>query len=176
MEGLSITHTQERGMDTVLYAPSIDDRYGIGKITSRIGLSADARIVEKDFDLFADVAKQYANNKKIACILIDEAQFLTKLQVQQLCRIVDELNLPVLAYGLRTDFKAEPFEGSLYLLALADNIVEIKTVCHCGRKATMIMRLDAQGNRVLDGPQIQIGGNDMYVATCRQHYNSGVTK
>ncbi len=167
---------QERGMDTVLYAPSIDDRYGIGKITSRIGLSADARIVEKDFDLFADVAKQYANNKKIACILIDEAQFLTKLQVQQLCRIVDELNLPVLAYGLRTDFKAEPFEGSLYLLALADNIVEIKTVCHCGRKATMIMRLDAQGNRVLDGPQIQIGGNDMYVATCRQHYNSGVTK
>lgn len=167
---------QERGMDTVLYAPSIDDRYGIVKITSRIGLSADARIVEKDFDLFADVAKQYANNKKIACILIDEAQFLTKLQVQQLCRIVDELNLPVLAYGLRTDFKAEPFEGSLYLLALADNIVEIKTVCHCGRKATMIMRLDAQGNRVLDGPQIQIGGNDMYVATCRQHYNSGVTK
>jgi len=167
---------QERGMDTLLYAPSIDDRYGIGKITSRIGLSADARIVEQGFDLFADVAKQYANNKKIACILIDEAQFLTKLQVQQLCKIVDELNLPVLAYGLRTDFKAEPFEGSLYLLALADNIVEIKTVCHCGRKATMIMRLDEQGNRVLDGPQIQIGGNDMYVATCRQHYNSGVIK
>lgn len=167
---------QERGMDTLLYAPSIDDRYGIGKITSRIGLSAEARIVEQGFDFFADVAKQYANNKKIACILIDEAQFLTKLQVQQLCKIVDELNLPVLAYGLRTDFKAEPFEGSLYLLALADNIVEIKTVCHCGRKATMIMRLDAQGNRVLDGPQIQIGGNDMYVATCRQHYNSGVTK
>lgn len=166
---------QERGMDTLLYSPSVDDRYGVGKISSRIGLSADAKIVQPDFDLFKDIQHEAEKNSKLSCILVDEAQFLTKAQVEQLCRVVDEINIPVLCYGLRTDFQAQPFEGSLYLLAWADNIIEVKTVCHCGRKASMNMRVDALGNMVQQGEQIQIGGNDMYVATCRQHFNAGVS-
>jgi len=162
---------RERGMDTLLYVPSLDDRYGIGKITSRIGLSTDAHVMAPDFDIYTDVKRAVYTNKKISCILVDEAQFLNKNQVMQLMRIVDELNIPVLCYGLRSDFMAEPFEGSKYLLALADNLVEIKTVCHCGRKATMNMRVDAQGKKVTHGEQIAIGGNDMYVATCRKHYS-----
>jgi thymidine kinase len=164
---------RERGMDTLLYVPSIDDRYGVGKITSRIGLSSDAHMMDPDFDIYADVARAANINKNLACILIDEAQFLHKSQVMQLMRIVDELNIPVLCYGLRSDFTAEPFEGSMYLLALADNLVEVKTVCHCGRKATMNMRVDEQGRKVIKGAQIAIGGNDMYVATCRKHFMSG---
>lgn len=166
---------KERGMDTLLYAPSIDDRYGMGKITSRIGLSSEAKSIDKDFDIFADVDKEYSKNANIACVLIDEAQFLIKAQVKQLCEIVDKLDIPVLCYGIRTDFQAEPFEGSLYLLALADNLVEVKTVCHCGRKALMNMRVDAAGNQVKSGAQIQIGGNDLYVSTCRMHFNAGVS-
>lgn len=165
---------QERGMDTLLYSPSIDDRYGIGKITSRIGLSAEAKIMENDFDIYSDVKAECEKNSNITCILVDEAQFLTKLQVEQLCRVVDDLNKPVLCYGLRTDFQAVPFEGSLYLLAWADNIVEVKTVCHCGRKASMNMRVDSKGFKVQQGAQIQVGGNDMYVSTCRKHFNEGV--
>lgn len=161
---------KERGMDTLLYTPSVDDRYGVGVIGSRIGLSAEARIIEADFDLFKDINIQVKNNKKISCILIDEAQFLTKQQVQQVCKVVDELNIPVLCYGLRTDFQGEPFPGSLYLLAWADNLVEIKTVCHCGRKATMNMRIDADGNKVSIGQQVQVGGNEMYVSVCRAHF------
>lgn len=161
---------KERGMDTLLYAPSVDDRYGVGVIGSRIGLSAEARIIESDFDLFDDIHKQVKNNNKISCVLIDEAQFLSKQQVQQVCKVVDELNIPVLCYGLRTDFQGEPFPGSLYLLAWADNLVEIKTVCHCGRKATMNMRIDADGNKVSTGQQVQVGGNEMYVSVCRKHF------
>ncbi len=165
---------RERGMDTLLYVPSIDDRYGVGKITSRIGLSSDAHIIDANFDIYEDV-KAVANfNKKLACILLDEAQFLSKTQVMQLMRIVDELNIPVLCYGLRSDFCAEPFEGSKYLLALADNLVEVKTVCHCGRKATMNMRVDKQGHKLTQGAQIAIGGNDMYVATCRKHFMQNI--
>lgn len=166
---------KERGMDTVLYAPSMDDRYGVGKISSRIGLSSDAKIVQPDFDLFTDVKHEVKNNPNISCVLVDEAQFLNKSQIEQLCRVVDEINIPVLCYGLRTDFQAQPFEGSMYLLAWADNIIEVKTVCHCGRKASMNMRVDSQGNKVKQGEQIQIGGNDMYVSTCRQHFNEGVS-
>lgn len=161
----------ERGMDTLLYCPSIDDRYGIGKITSRIGLSANARIMDKEFNLYNDVKRESEENPKLTCILIDEAQFLTKEQVTQVCKIVDQLKLPVLCYGLRSDFQGEPFPGSLYLLAWADNIVEVKTVCHCGRKASMNMRVDANGNKVKHGEQVMVGGNDMYVATCREHFN-----
>ncbi len=166
---------KERGMDTLLYCPSVDDRYGVGKITSRIGLSAEARIMDQNFDIFKDVQHELASNDNITCILVDEAQFLTKVQVQQICKIVDELNVPVLCYGLRSDFRAEPFEGSKYLLAWADNIIEVKTVCHCGRKASMNMRVDQFGKKVLEGAQIEIGGNDMYVATCRQHFNAAVS-
>jgi thymidine kinase len=166
---------KERGMDTLLYSPSIDDRYGVGKITSRIGLSAEAKSMDKNFDVFNDVKEQYAINPKIACVLVDEAQFLTKDQVKQLCEIVDTVKVPVLCYGLRSDFQAEPFEGSLYLLAWADNIIEVKTVCHCGHKATMNMRVDSSGKKVKQGAQIQVGGNDLYVATCRRHFNAGVS-
>lgn len=166
----------ERGMNTLLYTSSHDDRYGVGKITSRIGLAADAKIVNKDLNLFTDIQDELKLDKKISCILIDEAQFLSKTHILQLCQVVDKLNIPVLCYGLRTDFQGEPFEGSLYLLALSDNLVEIKTVCHCGRKATMVIRVDAAGNKVTEGPKIQIGGNDLYVATCRKHFDLNIQR
>lgn len=161
---------REQGMDTLLYTPVIDDRYGVGKISTRIGLKADATTFAKDTDIFADIRQNVALNNNIACILVDEAQFLSKAQVKQLVRAVDELNLPVLAYGLRSDYHGEPFEGSLYLLVWADILVEIKTICHCGRKASMNMRVDAAGNPVRQGAQVHIGGNESYVATCRKHF------
>lgn len=114
--------------------------------------------------------KALHTDPKLSCVLIDEAQFLTKSQVLELCKIADELSIPVLCYGLRSDFRNEPFEGSMYLLTLADDLVEIKTICHCGRKATMNMRIDSSGNKVTTGSQIAIGGNDLYVATCRRHF------
>ena len=160
----------ERGMDTWLYTPIVDDRYGAGKITTRIGLQSDAMAIDKHFDIFASVEKKLANNPNIKCVLIDEAQFLTKKQVEELTRIADFLNLPVLTYGIRSDFQAEPFEGSTYLLALADNIIELKTICHCGKKAIMNMRIDKDGNVVTEGEQIDIGGNERYIATCRKHF------
>jgi len=164
----------ERGMDTLLFSPSIDDRYGIGKIASRIGLQANATVISQDYDIFGHVRCSIEQNPNIKCILVDEAQFLTKRQVEQLCRVCDELNVPVLAYGIRSDFRAEPFEGSLYLMAWADLLIEIKTICHCGRKATMNMRIDEQGMPVREGEQVEIGGNDRYVAICRQHFRMGI--
>ncbi len=161
---------RERGMNTLLYIPVIDTRYGSGRIVSRIGLASEAIPFERTFDFFKEVKNQREILPKLACVLIDEAQFLTKQQVTQLCRIVDQLNLPVLTYGLRTDFLGETFEGSHYLLALAEEIIEIKTICHCGRKATMNARIDEQGRRVKEGEQIEIGGNDRYVALCRKHF------
>lgn len=167
----------ERGMDTILFTPEIDTRYGLGKIYSRIGLHSDAVAFNAELDLFDYVAKQKADpNLNLKCVLVDEAQFLKKNQVLQLARISDELKLPVLTYGIRTDFLAEPFEGSLYLLAWADELIEIKTICHCGSKATMNMRIDANEQPVRVGAQIEIGGNDRYVATCRKHFYSGETK
>lgn len=163
----------ERGMDTLLYAPMIDDRFGQGKIASRIGLEANATMIDAQCNIYEDAKNKIAANPNITCILVDEAQFLTKAQVEQLCLIADDLNLPVLAYGLRADFRGEPFEGSLYLLVWADILIEIKTICHCGRKATMNMRIDAQGRKVSDGEQVLIGGNDSYVSTCRRHFRSG---
>ena len=165
----------ERGMDTLLFVPSIDDRYGVGKITTRLGLQSEAVAVEPQHDLFEHAGQATAQNPNIKCILIDEAHFLAKAQVIQLARITDELNIPVLAYGLRTDFQAEPFEGSLYLLALADVLIEIKTICHCGSKATMNMRIDDQGRPVREGLQVEIGGNERYIATCRKHFRLGET-
>lgn len=163
----------ERGMDTLLFVPRIDDRYGMGKITTRLGLQKDAIIVDSPFNLFDYSLQAVQANPNIKCILIDEAHFLNKRQIHQLTQITDDLNIPVLTYGLRTDFQAEPFEGSLYLLALADVLIEIKTICHCGKKATMNMRIDAAGNKVNEGKQIEIGGNERYVATCRKHFRLG---
>lgn len=163
---------RERGMQTLLYTPQIDDRYEAGMITSRIGLNAEAIMFDDKFSLYEDVRNHIATNGKYNCIFIDEAQFLTKNQVQQLTEIVDDFNIPVLAYGLRTDFQGQPFEGSLYLLAWAEDMNEIRTICHCGSKATMCLRLDESGEPVLSGEQIEIGGNDSYVSVCRKHYKA----
>lgn len=163
----------ERGMDTLLFVPSVDDRYGVGNITTRIGLQAKAEAFSQDTNIFERVATRITENKNIKCVLIDEAQFLTKTQVEQLTFVSDDLNIPVLAYGIRTDFRAEPFEGSLYLLAWADVLIELKTICHCGKKASMNMRIDDEGRAVRVGQQVEIGGNERYVATCRHHFRQG---
>ena len=163
----------ERGMDTLLLVPGVDDRFGMGRITSRIGLTQEALPIDAKFDVFKYAVKQVEDNPNIKCILVDEAQFLTKQQVHQLSDITDDLNLPVLAYGLRSDFRGEPFEGSMYLMALADNLIELKTICHCGKKATMNMRIDESGKKVTDGAQVEIGGNDRYIAVCRKHFKEG---
>lgn len=165
---------QERGMETLLFKPAVDTRYAKNKIYSRIGLSAEAISFDNQFDLFAYTKAYKEDHSKLKCVLLDEAQFLTKQQVMQITNIVDELNLPVLTYGIRSDFRGEPFEGSLYLLIWADNLIEIKTICHCGKKAIMNTRLDAQGHIVTSGTQIQIGGNETYIAMCRKHYKEAL--
>lgn len=162
---------RERGMHSLIYTASLDDRYGIGKVTSRIGLQADAKLYRKDVDLYAAISEDH-NKQKLDCVFIDEAQFLTKQQVRQLVDVVDELRIPVLAYGLRTDFLGETFEGSHYLLAWADKLFELKTVCHCGRKANFVVRLDENGKAVTAGDQVQIGGNDRYESMCRRHFKA----
>ena len=159
---------RERGMETMLWTAAIDDRYDVGAITSRIGLKADAHLFTPDTDLYADVIAEHAR-RPLACVLVDEAQFLSQKQVLGLARLADEANIPVVAYGLRTDFQAELFPGSAALLGLADALVELKGVCECGRKATMNLRVDASGKAVLAGAQTEIGGNDRYVALCRKH-------
>jgi thymidine kinase len=160
---------RERGMNTVVLAPELDNRYGSGKVTSRIGLEAPALQFNTSDDLFEMVNAELAKDA-LHCVLVDEAQFLTKEHVFQLGRVTDELRIPVLAYGLRTDFQGEPFEGSKYLLAWADNLIELKAICHCGSKATMVVRFDASGNAVTEGSQVEIGGNDRYVSLCRRHF------
>jgi len=165
---------EERGMSTLLFAPKFDDRYEQGKITSRIGLSSDALLYEKETNL-EDLVKEQIDEKQIHCVFVDEAQFLTKNQVYQLSNIVDKYNIPVLAYGLRNDFQSEPFEGSKYLLTWSDELIEIKTICHCGRKANHVYRTHKE-EVVTSGNQIQIGGNDQYVSVCRKHYKSAIAK
>ncbi len=160
---------RERGMHTLIFAPAIDDRFGVGKVTSRIGLDADATVIQKSDDLFS-LTRTATVQQPLHCVLVDEAQFLTKEQVYQLARICDDLDIPVLAYGIRTDFQGEPFEGSKYLLCWADNLKELKAICRCGRKATMVVRLDSDGNVVRDGAQVEIGGNDRYESICRRHF------
>ena len=161
---------RERGMNTLVLAPDFDDRYGVGRVTSRIGLETAATTFGMRDDLY-DLVASCLEDEAVHCILIDEAQFLTRDQVFQLCRVSDELGVPVLAYGLRTDFRGEPFEGSKYLLAWADVLNEIKAICHCGRKATMVLRLDEKGRPIREGSQVEIGGNDRYVSMCRRHFN-----
>ena len=160
----------ERGMKTKMFTFSGDNRYEENKIVSRIGISADANSFSEATDLFQNLIED-KELKKIKCVLIDEAQFLKKKQVAQLGKIVDELDIAVLAFGIRTDFQGELFEGSKYLLAWADNLKEIKTVCWCGRKATMVVRLDSKGNILSEGQQLEIGGNEKYVPLCRAHFN-----
>jgi thymidine kinase len=160
---------RERGMETMLWTAAHDDRAGAGTIGSRIALSAPADTYSLDVDLF-DAVSDELKKRKLDCILIDEAQFLTRNHVLQLCRVSDELNIPVLCYGLRTDFQANLFDGSAALLALADALIELKAVCDCGRKATMNLRVDAEGHAVAAGRQTEIGGNDRYVALCRRHF------
>lgn len=163
----------ERGMNTLVLTPEIDSRYGTGCITSRIGLQAKATMFSAVDNLF-EITQRVLEDSEIHCVLVDEAQFLSRAQVFQLGEIVDRLGIPVLAYGLRTDFQGNLFEGSEHLLAWADNLTEIKTICHCGRKATMVLRLDSKGNAVKDGAQIKVGGNDQYVSVCRKHFKEGM--
>ena len=163
----------ERGMQVLLFAPSIDHRFEKAAIHSRIGLTQEANGFDKETHFFHLVQEQKNSLLKLACILVDEAHFLTKEQVKQLTQITTQLRLPVLCYGLRSDFQGEPFEGSMYLLLLADNLIELKTICYCGRKAIMNARMDAQGCIVRSGEQVEIGGNDKYVAMCRKHFKEG---
>ena len=159
----------ERGMQPEIYTSNLDKRFGESEIVSRIGLKSKSNL----FDIKTDIYKEILNKndkKEIDCVLIDEAQFLTKNQVKQLGDIVDLLDIPVLTFGIRTDFQGNLVEGSKYLLAWADNLKEIKTVCHCGRKATMVLRLNEYGQITEDGNQIDIGGEEKYVSVCRKHF------
>ena len=160
----------ERGMRTLILTPALDDRYGEGVVASRIGLKAHARRFRAEENLLALVQADIAAHGPLHCVFVDEAQFLAKAQVWQLSDVVDQLRIPVLAYGLRTDFRGEPFEGSLYLLAWADELQEIKTICHTGSKATMVVRVDELGRAVTDGPQVEIGGNERYVSVSRAEF------
>ncbi|CAE6904564.1 Thymidine kinase [Vibrio sp. B1FLJ16] len=166
---------QERGMTPVIFTAALDDRYGVGKVSSRIGLQSDAHLFRPDSNLYQEIAALNEVEKR-HCILVDECQFLSKEQVYQLTEVVDKLHIPVLCYGLRTDFLGDLFEGSKYLLSWADKLVELKTICHCGRKANMVIRTDELGVAIKEGDQVAIGGNDRYVSVCRQHYKEALGK
>ena len=163
----------ERGMQTYLLTAQFDDRAGQGRIASRIGIGADADTFAADDDLFAKIETRLAEGP-CACVFVDEAQFLSKDQVWQLARAVDDLNVPIMCYGLRVDFQGELFAGSAALLALADEMREVRTICHCGKKATMVVRCDPDGNVLTQGDQVQVGGNETYVSLCRRHWREAV--
>lgn len=162
---------QERGMTVAIYTAALDNRFGLGKVSSRIGLAMDAHIFDENLDFMLHISNLKAQGR-LDCVLLDEAQFLSKAQVRQLTDVVDQLNIPVLAFGLRTDFLGETFAGSQALLAWADKLIELKTICHCGRKANFVVRLDEHGNAATAGSQVQIGGNESYVSMCRQHFKA----
>ncbi|HEY0959882.1 MAG TPA: thymidine kinase [Novosphingobium sp.] len=164
---------RERGMATMLWTAALDDRGGDRAIESRIGLGAAAHRYDADTDLWTRVHAAHAA-EPLACVLVDEAQFLSPAQVWQLARVADEANVPVLCYGLRTDFRGDLFPGSATLLGIADVLVELKAVCHCGRKATMNLRVDEHGDAVRAGAQTEVGGNDRYLALCRRHFNEAL--
>ncbi|ETS30607.1 MULTISPECIES: thymidine kinase [Photorhabdus] len=165
----------ERGMRTLIFTAEIDTRFGKGKVSSRIGLSADAFLFSQQTDI-GELIRTENMQEKVHCVLIDECQFLTKAQVEQLCKVTDYDDIPVLCYGLRTDFSGELFSGSQYLLAWADKLVELKTICHCGRKASRVLRFDSEGVAIYDGEQVDIGGNEKYVSVCRKHYMDAISK
>ncbi len=160
---------REQGMNVLLFTAAIDERFGRNSISSRIGLSEVATTFDNDTDLRQCIAAA-TQEKAISCVLLDEAQFLTRVQVDQLSRVVDELQIPVLCYGIRTDFRGELFAGSERLLAIADKLKELKTVCQCGKKATMVVRLDSNGMPMKQGEQVEIGGNERYESKCRRHF------
>ncbi len=160
---------RERGMSTLILSPAFDNRYGVGKVASRIGIESPS-IIFTEKENILNLTNRLHNDRKINCVLVDEAQFLSKDQVYQLTEIVDQLNIPVLAYGLRTDFQGELFTGSQYLLAWADHLKELKTICHSGKKATMVVRVDENGRAVKSGNQVEIGGNDRYISVSRAEY------
>jgi thymidine kinase len=164
---------RERGMETYLMTARFDDRAGQGRIASRIGIGEDADTFDGATDMFAKIETRL-NESSVACVFIDEAPFLSKDQVWQLARAVDDLGVPVMCYGLRVDFRGELFPGSAALLALADEMREVRTICHCGKKATMVVRRDANGKAMKDGAQVQIGGNETYVSLCRKHWREEV--
>ena len=165
---------RERGMNPLLFTPRLDDRYKVGVIKSRIGLQAEAIVFEKESDLFEETSAEL-DNRNIHCVLVDEAQFLSRAQVYQLTEVVDRLSIPVLCFGLRTDFQGELFEGSKYLLAWADELQELKTICHTGQKATMVVRVDEHGYALKEGTQVEIGGNDRYVSVSRKEFKNVFT-
>ncbi|MEM9619321.1 MAG: thymidine kinase [Pseudomonadota bacterium] len=160
---------RERGMNTLEFTADLDTRDTHGAISSRIGLKKNALLFNEETNLF-DIITAQCRSEKINCVFLDEAQFLNSTQVMQLAQAVDTLNIPIICYGLRTDFRGELFEGSARLFALADEIRELKTICHCGRKATMNLRIDKDGNAVISGDKIEIGGNDRYTPLCRKHF------
>ena len=164
---------QERGMRTLIFTAAFDNRAGIGKVASRIGLSSDAMTFDDQTDILADV-KALHQQSPVACVFIDEANFLSEHHVWQLAEIADMLNIPVMTYGLRTDFQGKLFPASKELLAIADELREIRTICHCGRKATMVARYDSEGHVVKEGAQIDVGGNEKYVSYCRRHWVEAV--
>ncbi len=164
---------RERGMDTYLLTAAVDGRAGTGRIASRIGISSEADTFQPDDDVYAMIERRISEGS-VACAFVDEAQFLTEDQVWQLARAVDDLHVPVLAYGLRVDFQGKLFPGSAALLALADEMREVRTICECGRKATMVIRQDEKGNPITEGAQVQIGGNETYVSLCRKHWREAV--
>lgn len=164
---------RERGMNTLVFTPELDTRFGHALVTSRIGIESPATTFSPVENLL-EITRDQHLEEELHCILVDEAQFLTQKQVRQLSDVTDELDIPVLAYGLRTDFQGNLFEGSMQLLAWADALVEIKTICHCGSKATMVLRLDQSGQAVRDGDQVEIGGNDRYMSVCRKHFKEGL--
>ena len=160
---------RERGMNTLLLTARLDDRVGAGRIGSRIGLESPAFVFDGETDMTALVAAERAKSS-LACVMVDEAQFLSDAQVWQLAAIADEMGIPVMCYGLRTDFQGNMFPGSARLLAIADVLREIRTICHCGRKATMVVRQDDNGQVIREGAQVEIGGNERYISLCRRHW------
>lgn len=163
----------ERGMQTYLLTANFDERAGKGQIGSRIGIAAEADLYGPEDDLLEMIRKRLAEGP-CACVLVDEAQWMSRGQVWQLARAVDDLGVPVMCYGLRVDFRGELFPGSAALLALADEMREVRTICHCGKKATMVIRVDENGNALTEGAQIEVGGNDRYVSLCRRHWRAAV--
>ena len=161
----------ERGMKTMLFTAELDNRSKVGNISSRIGLSEKASTFNNDDNLFSSVKKRLKKDI-ISCVFIDEAQFLTDKQVWELSDVVEILNIPVMCFGLRTDFQGKLFEGSSTLLAIADELKEIKTICHCGKKANMVVRVDSNGKVIKEGAQIEIGGNEKYISLCRKHWKN----
>lgn len=164
---------QERGLTTTIYTAKIDDRFSKGKVASRLGIDADALLFDNSNNLFKEICEQNTK-QKIDCVLIDEAQFLSTEQVKQLTDIVDLLHIPVLAYGIRTDFLGQTFSGSAALLAWADKLIELKTICHCGRKANFVIRIDENGKAATGGEQVEVGGNERYEPLCRAHFKEQV--